>query len=150
MELDAPVQRQWAHLCVMRLLPAMNVGGDKTHRRWSLVFDPMRSRAELGKNLAGSKLFRRTVVMVVGDNSGEYVNDCRVALVAVETDMAAWGDGRPTEPQFAIFDGVYFLGEIDCGKHRFRDPFIIRWRGMRSDRQAGHKEGHTDERPEDQ
>ena len=36
--------------------------------------------------------------------------------------MAARRDDRATDPQLAVFDAVYFLGEIDGGEHRLLQP----------------------------
>jgi hypothetical protein len=62
----------------------MNVCDDEADRRWPVVFNPMRSRAKFSKYLTGPKPLRRPVVMVIGENTGEAVDDRRVALVTVE------------------------------------------------------------------
>ena len=118
----------------------MNVCDDEGDRRWPVVFNPMRSRPKFSKYLTGPKLFRRPVVLVIGENPGEDVDDRRVAPVTVEPNMAAWRHGRATDPQLSVFYAVYFLGQIDGGEHRFFHPFIVRGRRMLTERQASNKE----------
>ena len=65
------------------LFPVMNVCRDEGDRRSPLVFNPMRSWAEFWECLTGPKVLRRHVVMVIGENPAEDVDDRRVALVAV-------------------------------------------------------------------
>jgi len=81
------------------LFPTMNVGDDKGHRRGTGIFDPMGARAEFGEDLAGVQFLCRSVVMVVGQNPGEQVDDRRIALMAVETDMAARRHDRSAAPE---------------------------------------------------
>jgi hypothetical protein len=76
------------------------------------------------------------VVMVIGQNPGEQVDDRRIALMAVEANMAARRYGCPAEPQFAVCDAVDLLGEIDRGEHVLGDRFIIDWRVARSTKPA--------------
>jgi hypothetical protein len=71
------------------LFPAMNVCGDKGDRRWPPVFNPMRPRAKFRKHLTGPKLLRHPVVMVIGENPAEGIDDRRVTLGTVE--------GRPAQ-----------------------------------------------------
>src|SRR5260370_42566790 len=108
------------------LFPAMNVCGDKGERRRAPIFDPMWSRAKFSKYLTGPKLRRRAVVMVIGENSPEDVNDRRISLVAVEPDMAAWRQDCVTDTQFTIFDAVYLFGQIDSGEHPFLHKLVVR------------------------
>src|SRR5260370_1357097 len=108
------------------LFPAMNVCGDKGERRRAPIFDPMWSRAKFSKYLTGPKLLRRAVVMVIGENSPEDVNDRRISLVAVKADMAARRHGCATDAQFAIFDAVNLLGQIDGGEHLLLHKFVVR------------------------
>jgi hypothetical protein len=68
--------------------------------------------------------------MVIGQNPGEQVDDRRIALMAVEANMAARRYGCPAEPQFAVCDAVDLLGEIDRGEHVLGDRFIIDWRAL--------------------
>jgi len=91
------------------LFPAMNVCDDEGDRRWSVVFNPMRSRAEFTEYLTGPKFLRRAVVMVVGENPFEDVDDRRIALVTVEPDMAVRRHNRATDPQLTVSDAVYFF-----------------------------------------
>ena len=108
----------------------MDVRDDKDHRRGTLVFDPMRSRAGFGEDLAGVKLLCRSVVMVIGQIPGEQVDDGRIASMAVQSDMAARRHDRPAEAQFAICDAVDLRGEIDRGEHVLGDRSIIGWRAL--------------------
>jgi hypothetical protein len=123
-----------------KLFSAMNVCDDEGDRRWPGVFNPMRSRPKFSKYLTGPKLLRGPVIMVIGENPGEDVDDRRVAPVTVEPNMAAWRHGRATDPQLSVFYAVYFLGQIDGGEHRFFHPFIVRRRRMLTERQASNKE----------
>jgi hypothetical protein len=86
-------------------------------------FPPNAIAGQFGKRLTGPKLLRRPVVVVIGQNAGEDVDDRRVALVRVEPDMAARRHGRATDPQLAVVDAVYFFRQIYRGEHRFLDPF---------------------------
>jgi hypothetical protein len=63
----------------------------------------MRSRAGFGEDLAGVKLLCRSIVMVIGQNPGEQVDDGRITSMAVQSDMAARRYDRPAEAQFARF-----------------------------------------------
>ena len=90
------------------LLSTMDICDDERHWCSTLVFDPVRSRAEFGKYLAGTKLLRRSIVMVIGEDPGEQVDDRGVALMAVQTDMAAWRHDRAAQTQFAIFGAKAF------------------------------------------
>src|SRR6266478_5091351 len=85
--------------------------------------------------------------MVVGENPAEDVDDRWVALVAVETDMAARSHDRATDPQLTVFDAVYLFGQIDGGEHRFLNPFKVCRHAMLSQRQASDKEGGPGRRP---
>ena len=123
-----------------KLFSAMNVCDDEGDRRWLVVFNPMRSRPKFSKYLTGPKLLRRPVVLVIGENPGEDVDDRRVAPVTVEPNMAGWRHSRATDPQLSVFYAVYFLGQIDGGEHRFFHPFIVRGRRMLTERQASNKE----------
>ena len=118
----------------------MNVCDDEGDRRWPVVFNPMRSRPKFSKYLTGPKLFRRPVVLVIGENPGEDVDDRRVAPVTVEPNMAAGRHSRATDPQLPVFYAVYFLGQINGGEHRFFHPFIVHRRRMLTERQASNKE----------
>src|ERR1700746_993665 len=71
------------------LFPAMDVRDDKRYRCGPLVFDPMGARAKFGEGLARMELLCRAVVMVIGQNPGEQVDDRRIALMAVAANMAA-------------------------------------------------------------
>ena len=53
----------------------MDIGDDERHRVRTRILDPVLSRAEFGEYLAGTKLFRRSVVMVIGEDPGEQVDD---------------------------------------------------------------------------
>ena len=72
------------------MLAVMNVT-----RRWPVVFNPIRSRPKFSKYLPGPKLLRRPVVMMIDQNPAEDADDRRVALIAVESDMAC-GSGLLT------------------------------------------------------
>ena len=80
------------------LFPVVNVCSDKDDRRWPVVFNPMRSPAIFDKYLTGLKLFRRPVIVVVGENPVEDVDDRWIALVTMEPDMAARRHDRATDP----------------------------------------------------
>jgi hypothetical protein len=45
-----------------------DIRNDERHRSRTLIFDPVRSRAEFGKYLAGTKLLRRSIVMVISQD----------------------------------------------------------------------------------
>jgi hypothetical protein len=66
-----------------------------------------------GKYLASLKLLRPLVVVMLSKRPGKDANDGRVALVSVESNMAARRHGRATDGQFEIFDTGYLLGQID-------------------------------------
>jgi hypothetical protein len=51
-----------------RLLSTMDIRNDERHRCGTLIFDPVRSRAEFGEYLAGAKLLCRSIVMVIGQD----------------------------------------------------------------------------------
>jgi hypothetical protein len=118
----------------------MDIGDDERHWCSTLVFDPVRSRAEFGEYLAGTKLLCRSVVMVIGQDSGEQVDDSRIALMAVQTDMIAWRHDRTAETQFAILNAVDLLGEIDGGEHVLADQVIVGGRGMLPQNEACRQE----------
>src|SRR5260370_123991 len=124
----------------------MDVRDDKGHRRGTLVFDPMRSRAGFGEDLAGVKLLCRSVVMVIGQNSGEQVDDGRIASMAVQSDMAARRHDRPAEAQFAICDAVDLLAEIDRGEHVLGDRSAIGWRTLLPQKKASGAKTDRSER----
>jgi hypothetical protein len=46
----------------------MDIRNDERHRCETLIFDPVRSRAEFGEHLAGAKLLCRSIVMVIGQD----------------------------------------------------------------------------------
>ena len=85
--------------------------------------------------------------MVIGKSSTEDVDDRRIALVAVETDMADWRHDSATDTQVTIFDGVYLLVQIDGSENFFVDPAVIRRPGLLSERQTSGKKSQSDERP---
>ena len=68
----------------------MDVRNDKGHRRGTLVFDPMRSRAAFGEDLAGVKLLCRSVVMVIGENPAEDVD----GVVSSFAEVRCWALAR--------------------------------------------------------
>jgi len=125
----------------------MDVRGDEDQRRCSAVFHPVWLEAELGKCLTGLKFLGRSILMVVGEGPLQNVDDRRIALVAVETDMAAWRHDSATDAQVTIFDGVYLLGQIDGSKNFFVDPAVIRRSGLLSERQTSGKKRQSDRRP---
>jgi hypothetical protein len=53
------------------------------------ILDPVLSRTEFGEYLARTKLLCRSIVTVIGEDPGEQVDDRGIALMAVQTDMAA-------------------------------------------------------------
>lgn len=63
----------------------MNVTGFRTR-----ILDPVLSRAEFGEYPTGTKLLCRSIVMMIGEDPGEQVDDRGIALMAVQTDMTAW------------------------------------------------------------
>jgi hypothetical protein len=124
-----------------RLLPAMDIGGDKDERHRPLVFHPVRPRTKFSEYLTRPKLLRRAIVMMVGENPGKNIDDRRVALMAVEPDMAARRYDGATDPQLTIVDAVDFLGQIDRGKYRLLNPFVIGGRGILSKGKTGEEDG---------
>ena len=75
----------------------MDIGDDECHWCGTPVFDPVHSRPEFGEYLAGTKLLCCSIVMVVGEDPGEQVDDRGIALMAVQTDMAAGRHDRAAE-----------------------------------------------------
>jgi hypothetical protein len=107
----------------------------------------MRSRAKFSKHLTLPKLLGRLIVMVIGKNPGQDVDDRRVALVTMKPDMAARSHGRATDPQLTVFHAVDFFSQIDGGEHRFLNSSIICGRGMLPECEASGKEGQPGQRP---
>ena len=103
----------------------MDIGDDERHRVRTRILDPVLSRTEFGKYPAGTNLLCRSVVMVIGQDSGEQVDDSRIALMAVQTDMTAWRHDRTAETQFAILNAVDLIGQIDGGEHVLADQMIV-------------------------
>ena len=117
----------------------MDIRDDECGRCRTLVFDPVRARPELGERLAGPKLLRRPVVAMVGQDPGQQVDDRGIALMAMQTDMAAGFDDRAAEAQLAVLHAVDLFGEIDAGEHILADQFIIRRRRLLSQRISGRR-----------
>jgi hypothetical protein len=118
------------------LFSAMDIGDDEGHRVRTRILDPVLPRPEFGEYLAGTILLCRSVVMVIGQDSGEQVDDSRIALMAVQTDMTAWRYDRTAETQFAILSAVDLLGEIDRGEHVLADQVIVGGRRMLAQNEA--------------
>jgi len=112
------------------LFPPMDIRDNERHRRGTLVFDPVRPRAEFREDLTGPKLCGRSIVMVVRQDPGQQVDDGGVAVMAMHTDMTARRHHRAAETQFAVGATVDFLGEIDRGKHLLADGFIVGRRAL--------------------
>ena len=73
----------------------MDIGDDERYRVRTCILDPVRSRAEFGEYLTRTKLLRRSIVMVIGEDPREQVDDRGVAL-----DGCADRYGRPaTRPR---------------------------------------------------
>src|SRR5271156_1134897 len=117
----------------------MDICDDERHWCRTLVFDPVRSRAEFGEYLAGTKLLCRSIIMVIGEDPGEQVDDRGIALMAVQTDMASRQHDRTAQTQFAILNAVDLLGEIDGGEHVLADQVIVGWRRMLPQNEASSK-----------
>ena len=109
----------------------MNIHNDEHHGYRTLIFHPVRARAEFSENLAWSKLLFRSIVVVIGQDPGEHINDSGIALMAVQADVAARRHDRSAEAQFAILNAVDLLGEIDGGEHVLADEIVVGWRGLR-------------------
>src|SRR5271170_8156774 len=107
----------------------MDIGDDERYRVRTRILDPVRSRAEFGEYLAGTKLLCRSIVMMVGEDPGEQVDDRGIALMAVQTDMTAWRDDRTAQTQFAILNAVDLLGEVNGGQYVLADQVIVGGRG---------------------
>jgi hypothetical protein len=58
----------------------------------------MRSRAKFSKYLARPKFLRCPVVVVVGENPVDDIDDRRIAPMTVEPDVAARRHDRATDP----------------------------------------------------
>src|SRR6516162_7784045 len=108
----------------------MDIRDDKCHSCGPLVFDPMGAGAKFGESLAGVELLCCAVVMVIGQDPGEQVDNRRITLMAVEANVAARCYDCPAEPQFTVCDTVDLRGEIDRGEHILGDRFIIDWRAL--------------------
>jgi hypothetical protein len=80
----------------------MDIRHDEYHRSRTRVFDPMRSRTEFGEDLALTEFFGGAVVMVVGQRPGEQIDDRRVALMTVQTNMTAGCNRGAAETQLAV------------------------------------------------
>jgi hypothetical protein len=92
----------------------------------------VRSRSKFGECLAGTKLLSRSIVMVIGEDPGEQVDDRGIALMAVQTDMAARRHDRTAQTPFAILNAVDLLGEVNGGQYVLADQVIVCGRGTRS------------------
>src|SRR5271155_1972250 len=68
------------------LFSAMDIRHNERHRGGAGILDPVLSRTEFGEYLAGNKLLCRSIVMVIGEDPGEQVDDRRIALMAVQTN----------------------------------------------------------------
>jgi hypothetical protein len=121
----------------------MNIGDDECHWCGTPVFDPVHSRPEFDEYLAGTKLLCCSIVMVVGEDPGEQVDDRGIALMAVQTDMAARRHDRTAQTQFAILNAVDLLDEIDGGEHLLADQVIVGRRGMLPQNEACRQERLT-------
>ena len=77
-----------------RLLFMVEVRCNKLHWNSAFVLNPMGTRPKLGKDLSGVKLFRRAVIMVVGQHTGQQVDDSGIVAMAVQTDMTAGRNHR--------------------------------------------------------
>ena len=118
----------------------MDIGDNECHRCGTPVFDPVHSRPEFGEYLAGTKLLCCSIVMVVGEDPGEQVDDRGIALMAVQTDMAARRHDRTAQTQFAILNAVDLLDEIDGGEHLLADQVIVGRRDMLPQNEACRQE----------
>src|SRR5947207_15762008 len=114
----------------------MDIGDDKTYRRRTLVFDPVRSGTEFSERLTGLKFLDRAVVMVVGEHPTENIDNGGIALMAVQTDMAARRHDSAAEAQLPVRDAVDLRGEIDRGEDLLADRFVIRRRGLLPENKA--------------
>jgi hypothetical protein len=76
------------------LFPTVDVCGNKDDRSWSVVLKPMRSRAKFSKYLTRPKFLRCPVVVVVGENPVEDIDNSRITPMTVEPDVAARRYGR--------------------------------------------------------
>jgi hypothetical protein len=52
----------------------MDIRNDERHRCNTLIFHPVRARAEFSKNLTGPKFFCLSIVVVIGQDPGEDIN----------------------------------------------------------------------------
>src|SRR5271170_4914596 len=107
----------------------MDIGDDERYRVRTRILDPVRSRAEFGEYLTGTKLLCRSIVMVIGQDPREQVDDGRIALMTVQTDVAAWRHDRTAQAQFAILNAVDLLGEVNGGQYVLADQVIVGGRG---------------------
>src|SRR5438067_8590149 len=85
----------------------------------------MRPRAELGEDLTLLEFFYGAVVVVIGQNPGEQVNDCRVALMTMQADMSAGCNRGAAETQLAVLHAVNLLGEIDAGEQILGNQLVV-------------------------
>src|SRR5439155_23484150 len=118
----------------------MDIGDDKNRWGRTRVSDPVGTRAEFGEDLAGLKILCRAVVVMVGEDAAQKIDDGRVALMAVQTDMAAGRHDRLAEAQLAVGDRVDLRGEIDRGEDLLADRFIIRRRALLPQNKACRQE----------
>jgi CubicO group peptidase (beta-lactamase class C family) len=68
----------------------------------------MRSWTEFWECLTGPKVLRRHVVMVIGENPAEDVDDRRVALVAVESPIWPTPRVHVAASEFAEYGDVHY------------------------------------------
>src|SRR5580704_1712727 len=117
----------------------MDVCHDEMDRGGVFVLDPMRARPVFGKDLSRVNLFRRAVIMVVGQHTGQQVDDSRIAAMAVHPDMTAGRNHRAAEAQFATLDAVDLIGEVDRGEYVLADQLVVGRRALLSEDKAGTK-----------
>lgn len=84
------------------------------------------------------------MVVMVGQDSGEHVDDRRIALMAVQTDMAARLYDGAAETEFAVLDAIDLPGERNAGEHALVDQFVIRRGGLLSQCKSGSDEPQGD------
>src|SRR5215471_1610340 len=98
---------------------------------------------KFGERLTRAELFGDAIVVMIGQNSREHINDRGVSFVAVEPDMPARRDHGAAEAQLAILDAVDLLGEIDAREHVFAEGVVIGRGSLPAEKEAGRQESET-------
>jgi hypothetical protein len=75
-------------------LSVMNISRDETHRIGAFVLNPMRAWPVFSEDLPMMKFLSRAVLMMIGQHTGQHIDDCGIAAMAMDTDMTAGRNHR--------------------------------------------------------